>query len=109
MKNKNIIKKNYEFQKIISARKSNKNKSYIVFFKKNEVKRLRYGISVGKKIGNAILRNKIKRQIRSMIYIILQESNDKNFDVVIIARQKFLNNSYDFNLIELQKIISLME
>ncbi|WP_339020899.1 ribonuclease P protein component [Spiroplasma endosymbiont of Atherix ibis] len=109
MKNINIIKKNHEFQSIIGNKKFIKTKEFVIYFKNNNLNRFRYGISVGKKIGNAILRNKIKRQIRSMIYELLNEQKNKNYDVVLMARSMILNKNYKNNLEELRKSLLLIK
>ena len=47
----------------------------------------RYGISVGKKLGNAVYRNRKKRQIRSIIDN-LEKDYIKKKDYIIILREK---------------------
>ncbi|AME13282.1 hypothetical protein MmmBen181_1172 [Mycoplasma mycoides subsp. mycoides] len=49
MKNKRVIKKNFEFQEIINYKKTIKNFCFIIYYKDNDQSYLKYGISVGKK------------------------------------------------------------
>lgn len=91
MKKINIIKKNFDFSRIISKRNFYKTFSYIIYIEKKEQNICHFGISVSKKIGNAVTRNKIKRQIKNMI--------DKNkyypiYNIVIIVRNNYLKNNY---------------
>ena len=53
----------------------------------NNLPYARYGISVGKKLGNAVYRNKKKRQIRSIIDS-LEKDYVKAKDYIIILREK---------------------
>lgn len=87
---KNRIKKYSEFQKVIQADNVKKS-SFFVFYKlDNELGYSRFGISVPKKIGNAVIRNRIKRQVRSAIG---QSTNfEESVDIVLIIRK-----SYDIN------------
>lgn len=104
MKNKRIIKKNHEFQKIINKHKSLKNTSFVIHYRKNEKGFFKFGISVGKKIGNAVIRNKIKRQIRSMIQNLIKDKVDCSFDIIVIARKNFLQKTYEDCYKDLKKL-----
>ena len=92
MKKKEIIKNRLEFTKIIKTCKYQKNDFFIIYYRKNNATN-RYGISIPKKTGKAHIRNKIKRQIKSII------DNNKNniqnsYDYVIIIRKKLLELKY---------------
>ncbi|WP_338985092.1 ribonuclease P protein component [Spiroplasma endosymbiont of Diplazon laetatorius] len=109
MKNINIIKRNHEFQSIIGNKRFIKTKGFVIYFKKNDLNRFRYGISVGKKMGNAVFRNKIKRQVRSMIYKLLEELKDKSYDVVLMARIMIVDRTFEENLEDLRKSLLLIK
>ena len=67
-----IVKEAKDFENIIKKGKCRKNQSFVIHFKKNNLPYDKYGISVSKKLGNAVFRNKYKRKIRSIIdYIII--------------------------------------
>ena len=102
MKKKFRVKKNEDFSKIISKRNSLANKCFIIYQTKNDIGHGRVGISVSKKLGNAVVRNKIKRQVRMLI----QETFNfyESFDYVVIVRNNFLNNDYIINKMELEKL-----
>ncbi|WP_026389438.1 ribonuclease P protein component [[Acholeplasma] multilocale] len=106
MKNKRIIKGNFEFQNIISKQKSIKNVAFVLYFEKTDNDFLEYGISVGKKIGNAVIRNKIKRQIRMMMNDIIKTHGDKEYKVIILARKAMLDKTFEFNQRALTKLIN---
>lgn len=92
IKIKNRVKKHEEFQEIIRSKNIEKNNAYFVYFRKSNNEYPRIGISVSKKLGNAVIRNKIKRQVRH----IMHESLDKNksVDLIIIVRANYQKNTF---------------
>lgn len=92
MKKINILKENREYTRIIKNCRYYKSKCFIIYVeKKNNEDRYKFGISVGKKIGNAVRRNKVKRQIKS----ILDKKNYKNgFNCIIIVRKEINEKEY---------------
>ncbi|MCK9493016.1 MAG: ribonuclease P protein component [Acholeplasmataceae bacterium] len=67
MKKQYRIKKTKEIDAIIHNKKSFGSKVFVVYYKENSFDHFRYAISIGKKYGNAVMRNKIKRQIRMIL------------------------------------------
>ena len=67
MNKENIVKKNLDFQRIIKNNKPYKYKDYVLYVEKNNDNNYHFGFSVGKKIGKAVIRNKIKRQLKSIV------------------------------------------
>ncbi|WP_434329103.1 ribonuclease P protein component [Mycoplasma capricolum] len=94
MKNKRVIKKNFEFQEIINYKKTIKNFCFVIYYKDNEESYLKYGISVGKKIGNAVIRNKVKRQIRMILKQNISEIGTVSKDIIILVRKSVLELKY---------------
>ena len=93
MKKKFIVKSNRDFEKIIKTGKYKKNRHYIIYYKKAKYEYSRFGISVSKKLGNAVFRNHYKRKIRSIVDN-YRKSIPNNFDYVIIMRRDMINLPY---------------
>lgn len=95
MKKLNIIKKENEINEIINTGRRSYNKYYYIYNKENESnKYYRFCICVSKKLGNAVVRNKNKRQVKDII----DKSNlsfKRNQDYVIILRK-------DINLLDFE-------
>ena len=91
MKKINILKKSRDFDRIIKNNKPYKYKDYIIFIERNTNDIYHFGISVGKKIGNAVARNKVKRQIRS---IISKNDYQNNFNCIIIVGRAINEKNY---------------
>ena len=104
MKKLYIVKNSYDFDRIIKKKDIIKNKGFIIYKESNNLPYSRFGIRVGKKLGNAVYRNKMKRKIRSII-----DETDKNKlennDYIIILRQMAKDDNYN----ELkEKLINLL-
>jgi ribonuclease P protein component len=99
MKKINRLLSNRDFQKLIKNSKSFSNKSYIVFSQKNQLNHIRIGISVSTKLGGAVARNKIKRQVRMMLNNTVDLSIKKDF--VVIVKSGYAKNTYIKNKEEL--------
>ena len=105
MKKINIVKSNQEFNLIMNSGKCNKNKYFVIYTMDNNLTRYRFGISVGKKVCNAVFRNKLKRQVRNILDY-HKNLYSKSKDYIIIVRKSSLNEKYfvlEKNLVELLK------
>lgn len=91
MKKLNIVKKNEDFSRIMKKYRPFKSHSFIVYVEKETNNIYKFGISASKKVGNAVTRNKVKRQVKS----ILDKNNYKNnFNCIIIIKKEVLNKTY---------------
>ena len=86
MNKRQRIKKNEDFQKVFKKGKSFANRQFVIYgLKKEDQTEFRIGLSVGKKVGNAVTRNQIKRYIRQT-FLELKDDVRQDMDYVIIAR-----------------------
>ncbi|PZX03744.1 ribonuclease P protein component [Psychrobacillus insolitus] len=85
MNSKQRIKKNAEFQTIFKRGKSVANRQFVVYCLEKEEDYYRVGLSVSKKVGNAVVRNRIKRYIRQT-FLEIHDQVYRNMDYIIIAR-----------------------
>lgn len=91
MKKVNILKNSRDFDRIIKNNNPYKYKDYIIYIEKNTNDIYKFGLSVGKKIGNAVNRNKIKRQLKS---IIDQNDYQNNFNCIIIVGRGIIEKDF---------------
>ena len=106
MKVINRIKASDDFALTIKKGKAQRDQSYVIHYRKNELNYVRVGISVSSKIGNAVARNHIKRQIRSMCDELI-DYNNQTLDIVIVVKQGFLSRTFDDNKQSLRKLLNL--
>lgn len=67
MKRHEMVKSHEDFNEIINKGKKVSNKYMIIFSLEKNFEKPNFGIAVGKKLGNAVIRNKFKRQFRMIV------------------------------------------
>lgn len=88
------IKKNEEFQYTFKNGKSFANRQLVIYYaEKPGQEHFRIGLSVGKKIGNAVTRNRIKRCLRQAFQELKADIKNQ-YDIVIIARKPTKNMDF---------------
>lgn len=92
-----------DFTRLMKSGHKIKSSSFVIYFLANTEKHARIGLRVTKKNGNAVVRNRIKRQIRAM----LVDSWDfaKEFDLVIIAKTNYNLDDFHTNKNELEALL----
>ncbi|MGL4335914.1 MAG: ribonuclease P protein component [Turicibacter sp.] len=89
------VKKSKEIEHIMRKGRSKSTPYFIVYkIQKVENKNFRVAISVGKKIGNAVTRNKVKRYIRNVMNN-NKENINETYDYFIIARKGVADLDHD--------------
>ena len=86
MKKRFRVKKEKDFNAIFKEGKSFANRKFVIYRLENNEQHFRVGLSVSKKLGNAVTRNQIKRRIR---HILIEHKDQlvENVDFVGIARK----------------------
>ncbi len=93
MKKLYTVKTPRAFDDIIKNGSCVKNRYFVVHSNNNDLPYDRFGISVSKKLGNAVFRNKYKRKIRSIIDN-YKKVYVKSKDYIIILRKEAINLSH---------------
>ena len=104
MKRQEMVKSHEDFNEIIKNGKKLKGKYIYIFSKEKNFSKPNFGVAVGKKLGNAVIRNKFKRQFRNIV-----DKNKflfKNNNNYIIMIKKEANNA-SFSELELDLINTL--
>lgn len=74
--------------------KRTKSSTIILIKAESKFENTRIGYTVSKKVGNAVVRNLVKRRLRS-ISRMLEEQIPPNIEVVIIAKQESAKASFE--------------
>lgn len=79
-----MIKKDRQFRYIYSRGKSFANKKLVIYYIKNNDEKLRVGISISKKVGKAVVRNRLRRLIKENIRI--NQNLKSGYSMIFLAR-----------------------
>ncbi len=84
------LKQNKDFRRVYHRGKSIVFSSAVVYYIKNRRSDNRLGITVGKKLGGAVVRNRVKRIVRVAYSTVIDSVDVSNchYDFVIVARNK---------------------
>ena len=79
-----MIKKDRQFRYIYSRGKSFANKKLVIYYIKNNDEKLRVRISISKKVGKAVVRNRLRRLIKENIR--LNQNLKSGYSMIFLAR-----------------------
>ena len=90
MQRKFRLQKNKQFQYVYRRGKSVASRHLVLLYVRN--RQLKVGFSISKKVGNAVVRNKVKRQLRECVRPVLPKLKPGYY--IIIARTSAPSASY---------------
>ena len=102
------LKSDFQFKRLLSQKKIHTN-YFSVYFGKNLTKennnKLNISFIMKKKVGNSVVRNKIKRRLRSAIQKKLKNKKfiDINYSYIIFGKSKTFTEKYSIISDELDK------
>lgn len=87
------IKKRWEFSRVYQYGQKYVNRRFVVYVLNNRKKRSRLGVTVSKKVGNSVKRNRVKRLIRESFRFSKDQIAPGN-DIVVVARKSAYGLSF---------------
>ncbi len=85
--------KNNEFKTVYENGKSYGNRLLVMYVNSNDLNYNRIGISVSKKVGNSVVRHRVKRLIKESLRL-NGSSFNIGLDIVVIARTNTVGKTY---------------
>lgn len=87
------VKSYFDFKKAYTTGKSYGNRNLVLYVRKNNLGYTRVGFTVSKKIGTAVVRNKIKRRLRE-IFRTYEDSIKEGYDLIFIVKKNVPDISF---------------
>ena len=86
------LKLNHIFRRLYSS-SGNANSYLVLYARKNRSTTNRVGITVGKKLGGAVVRNRVRRRLRE-VYRLNEERFLPGWDIVVVARSRCIQADF---------------
>ena len=86
MKFSGALKLNHIFQRLYHT-SGHANGCFVLYARKNRTDTNRVGITVSKKLGHAVVRNRVRRRLRE-VYRLNEEKFLPGWDIVVVARSR---------------------
>ncbi|MCX7779373.1 MAG: ribonuclease P protein component [Negativicutes bacterium] len=86
----NILRQNRQFQAVYKSGKSYANRFLVLYVLPRPSAKRQVGFAVGKRLGGAVVRNRVKRLLREA-FRLNQHRFKSGMDLVLIARQPVLH------------------
>ena len=92
MKFSTSLKLNHIFRRLYRSN-GQANSCLVLYARKNRTGTNRVGITVSKKLGKAVVRNRVRRRLRE-VYRLNEEQFLPGYDIVIVARSRAVDVSF---------------
>ena len=87
------LKRNHIFRRLYNT-KGVANSYLVLYARRNRLQRNEVGITVSKKLGGAVVRNRTRRRLRE-VYRLNEERFTPGWDIVVVARSRSVNADFD--------------
>ena len=93
MKFSTSLKLNHIFRRLYRSN-GQANSCLVLYARKNRTQTNRVGITVSKKLGKAVVRNRVRRRLRE-VYRLNEDRFTSGWDIVVVARSRCVEASFE--------------
>mgnify|MGYP001130864954 CR=1 FL=1 len=93
MEKKYRLRKNEEFKRVYKRGKNYWNRNLVLYVMRNQLNNSRIGFTVTKKIGNSVVRNRVRRRMKE-IYRKNFDNIKEEYDIIFIPKKNVVDISY---------------
>ncbi len=87
MQSRYRLKENRDFRRVFQRGKSVATAKLVLYCFENRTNTFRIGFSISKKVGNAVVRNRLKRLLRACFQKHLEHLANLPYDMVVVCRK----------------------
>ena len=92
MKFSSALKLNHIFRRLY-ATPAQANSYLVLYARRNRTAQNRVGVTVGKKLGHAVIRNRVRRRLRE-VYRLNEAKFAPGWDIVVVARSRCIKATF---------------
>ena len=104
LKKINRLKKRYQVSYVYKYGEHVSGNYIVLYFTTSKTKTMKVGFAVTKKVGHAVVRNKIRRRLREIVKNQLQNLK-QNYNIIVVAKDNITNARFDELANEFNKLI----
>lgn len=104
LKRINRLKKRYQFNYVYKSGEHISGEHMVLYLVSSKTKNIKVGLAVTKKIGKAVVRNRVRRQLREIIKKQVP-SLKQNYNIIVVARDNITSASFENLTNEFLKLI----
>lgn len=105
MHGNNRLRENRDFRRVFQRGQSTATQRLVLYWLDNREPTFRVGFSISKKVGNAVTRNRLKRQLRACFLTLADELEANRTDFVVICRQSAADATFSDLMSDLRKLL----
>ncbi len=98
------LKKNKEYNYIYRRGDTSYSKVLTMFYVKTKLKPFKVGFSISSKIGNSVIRHKVKRKLTHLFKEFINDVNP-NYNYIFVAKSGIENLSHEQLYLEMKKVL----
>lgn len=104
LKRVNRLKKRYQFNYVYKSGEHFSCEHLVLYVSSSKTKSIKVGFAVTKKVGHAVVRNKIRRRLREIVQKQLPNLK-QNYNIIVVAKENIAGASFEKLSIEMNKLL----
>ena len=104
LKRVNRLKKRYQFNYVYKSGEHYSGEHIVLYTASSKTKNIKVGLAVTKKVGHAVVRNKIRRRLREIVRKQLPKLK-QNYNIIIVAKENITEAGFEQLCFELNKLL----